>query len=278
LTQDEKIGRGTVAEVYAQVVADLNAAITDLPANNGNRASAWAARGYLARVLFNQLNYAGALTQANTIINSGQFALAGNAITPFRNIGNTNPIGGVLFQNVTGFNPFGAFRGLSRLYAIQTGTNSLKAALDASLGDFRSSNNMVESLDNRFYAKKWDANNLNVPLIRYAEILLIAAESAAITGNTSVAQQRYDAIRGFNVPLHTPTILTGTPLLEAIRTERRIEMMQEGDRFHDLRRQRASIVGFGTLRPTVAYNHPSTLLKIPLSELNGNSAVTQNPD
>lgn len=101
-------------------------------------------------------------------------------------------------------------------------------------------------------------SDLNKRLLRYADIILIAAEAAYHIGNTSEAQGYVNMIRdrarnstapkgsivgnsGYPPKSTTPGILpavtaTGTALLDAIKHERRIELALEGHRTWDLYR------------------------------------------
>ena len=116
-------------------------------------------------------------------------------------------------------------------------------------------------------------------MIRLTEMYLIHAEAAMLksSANETAAQTSFDAVRGFSVDPYTFTTLTGDDLLNAIRNERRIELVFEGDRYHELRRLQSD--GFGALeglREDVAFNDRSLLLKIPFSEISGNPNIEQN--
>lgn len=284
LVNDEKIPRSTVAEVYNQVTADLQAAIAGLPTTNGNRATSWAARGYLVRVLFDKRDYAGVVTAAN-LFQTSPFGFTGSPYASFRNTTNVPANDGVVFQLVNDGNPFGSFRPASIRYSIAQGIGSLKEALDVSgANDFRANANGVAETSGRFYSLKWDANLINVPVIRLAEIALSMAEAAAQTNDLTLASDAYNAVRGFNVTSYTPvTFTTQAAAIASIRAERRIELMFEGDRYHELRRLQTPLMsevrnGTNIIRPAVPYNSNKLLLKIPVSETSGNNAIVQNPD
>ncbi len=73
----------------------------------------------------------------------------------------------------------------------------------------------------------------NIKILRYADVLLMAAEAAFETGNTGLAstyinQVRARARNGANI---LPDV---TATLEAIKHERRIELAMEGERFYDV--------------------------------------------
>lgn len=92
----------------------------------------------------------------------------------------------------------------------------------------------------------------NFRIIRYAEVLLMAAEafSRSATANDTKAQTYLNLVRqrAFSDNLHNITS-TGTALRQAIWDERRLELGMEGDRFFDLVRTgqaAAKITGFVT--------------------------------
>lgn len=116
------------------------------------------------------------------------------------------------------------------------------------------------------------ANNFRI--IRYAEVLLMAAEAnnRATAANDVKAQGYLNQVRqrAFGDNLHNITA-TGATLKQAIWDERRLELGMEGDRFFDLVRtgQAATkITGFVTGKHEV--------FPIPQTEINI-SGITQNP-
>ena len=69
--------RSTVEEVYALVIAGLNKAYADLPADNSFYANKYAAKALLARVYLQMQNYPAARDAANDVIaNSGAKLMA----------------------------------------------------------------------------------------------------------------------------------------------------------------------------------------------------------
>lgn len=283
LTSDEKIARNSVSDVYSQVISDLEAAIDQLPNSNNNRASKWAAKAYLTRVYFNQLDYESAFISAAEILN--QFgSLTGTPITPFRNGGNINPQGGVLFQIVSGGNAFNSFRPSQQRYSINQGSSSLLQAVTSGRDTDYRNNSMIVEDGGRFYSTKWDETLINPPIIRLSEIYLIHAESAVLknTPDLSTASNSYNAVRSFADPSYvTSTFNSASEALDAIRVERRVELLFEGDRYHELRRLKVSSFGevksgSTVIREAKAFNDPAWLLKIPVSETSGNSSITQN--
>lgn len=281
LTQDEKLPRATVAQVYDQVIADLVAAAAALPENNGNRADEFAAKGYLARVYFNKLDYAKAFETSKEIIDAKQ-SLSGTPLTPFRNNGNVEPNGEVLFQLVSGGNSFGAFRPASNQWSVNKNYELSFGNLAERSDDFRFADMLVKGA--RTFSTKWDANVINPPIIRLAEIYLIHAESAAAKTpvDLSAAAASYNTVRKFaDQTFPTAVFATADAALSAIREERRAELLFEGDRYHELKRLKTASfgeirVGQNVIREAKPFNDASWLLKIPVSETSGNPAIVQN--
>jgi len=113
---------------------------------------------------------------------------------------------------------------------------------------------------------------VNVPVIRLPELYLTRAEARVQKGSFTPADVRADlnAVRtAAGLPANT-TAASSADLLTAIRKERRVELLTENDRFHELRRLRsANIRGR-------AYDDSSALLKIPASETSANTLIVQN--
>lgn len=72
-------------------------------------------------------------------------------------------------------------------------------------------------------------------ILRFADVLLIHAEACAMQNKTADALTSLKAVRD-RVSLTTDMSLTGWDLINAVRTERRLEMAFEGDRLYDIRR------------------------------------------
>ena len=113
----------------------------------------------------------------------------------------------------------------------------------------------------------------NIREIRYADVLLMAAEAIVRSGGSeSTAQNYLNQVRA-RVGLAAVTS-SGNDLLEAIYTERRMELALEGHRFFDLVRtgKAASVLGS---KGFVAGTHE--FLPIPQSEIDlSNNALEQN--
>lgn len=122
----------------------------------------------------------------------------------------------------------------------------------------------------------------NIRLIRYADVVLMAAESANELGKTIEASGYLEQIRarargGNNSVLPKVTATDQSTLRNAIRQERRIELAMEWDRFYDL-------VRWGTAKQVLraagkTYEDKHALLPLPQSEIDSsNGVLKQNPD
>lgn len=75
--------------------------------------------------------------------------------------------------------------------------------------------------------------HLNIRLLRYAEVLLMYAETENALNHDSEAQWALNKVRQ---RVQLPVTATGTAFVDVIRTERRLELALEGTRLDDLRR------------------------------------------
>ena len=114
----------------------------------------------------------------------------------------------------------------------------------------------------------------NYRTIRYAEVLLMAAEAfnRATAANDTKAQGYLNQVRqrAFADNLHNITA-TGAALKTAIWDERRLELAMEGDRFFDLVR-----TGLAATKITGFQTGKHEVFPIPQTEINI-SGLTQNP-
>jgi hypothetical protein len=126
---------------------------------------------------------------------------------------------------------------------------------------------------------KWTANTDNVPVIRYAEVLLNVAEALARTGTTVDARALalVNAVRNRSDPNATVVATTQQQLIDAILLERRIELLGEGFRSMDLLRLGLPLPTKPDVNSTVGPTDPQYIWPIPNGELLVNKAAVQNP-
>jgi starch-binding outer membrane protein, SusD/RagB family len=139
-------------------------------------------------------------------------------------------------------------------------------------------------------AKKYqDANSIaashaiNIPLLRYADVLLIASEAEArVNGGSALAYNYINQVRARAGLPNLQAGLSKDAFINALLQERSWEFFAEGDRWHDLTRTNT----FLTVIPKAineVYSVRTPLPKhrffpIPQDEINANSAIEQNPD
>jgi len=304
--------RSTVAEVYTQILADLNFAEANLQSNNGSvslnvtRAHKNTAIALKTRVYLYMGRYTDLITEAAK--------LAPQATAPFSttsgvthalqsNITTVFGAGGQTPENILSF-PFtandlpGTQNSLNQYYSpsatSSTATNPCTACAgngDYSLNigatgivsntgwtanDARRQFNQLINSSTRTWLRKWTANTDYVPAIRYAEVLLNYAEALArVNGLDPKAISLLNAVRKRSDPATALTPTTSDELINMILTERRIELLGEGFRSRDLLRLGANIPAKGTA-PSITPASPQYIWPIPQSELNVNKAVAQN--
>ena len=151
---------------------------------------------------------------------------------------------------------------------------------------------------------------LNIPIIRYADVLLMAAEAEVELGNPDVAMGYVNMIReraanaddfvtddagdpaaNYQISLY-PTSLSQDEARQAVRMERKLELGMEGHRFFDLKRWgvaeqvlNAYLSQMNKKLPAspfvgAVFNSPKDMYEpIPQSEIDilGSDVLTQNP-
>ena len=133
------------------------------------------------------------------------------------------------------------------------------------------------------------ATSHNYSMIRYAEVLLIAAEAAVEIGNNSEATTYINQVRARaraggswkNTPPSTvPANITGTVTVADVLEERRLELAFECKRWYDIARRQLgagvfSASGLEGAKPF--FTSDDYLMPIPGDEIERNPNLTQNP-
>lgn len=256
------LAKSTTGEIYTQILADLNAAETGLPAtygdatNNTTRAHINTAIALKTRVYLSMQNYAGVITEGNKLVPlSAPFTAKANVAntmqadpaTVFTNYVTTESILSMPFQGATEVpgtqNQLGFYfnRTGSGEYYLNPGgiiANTAWKATDKRRTAF------IGSTSTRSYSKKYAVGSPYtdwVPVMRWPEVLLNLAEARARTAVATAApdaqalallnevRRRSDATTTF-----APT--TNADLIDLILTERNIEFLGEGLRGTDITR------------------------------------------
>lgn len=298
------LARSTVAEVYAQVIKDLNDAEAGLPLsyssayNNTTRAHRNTAIALKTRVYLTMQQYGNVITEANKIVSASAPFTAATGVahalqadvtnvfkTPYTT---TESIFSMPMTTTAGDNP-GTQNPLGYYYSktVGNGEFSLNASgIIADAGwvstDKRRTFISVSS-GKSFLNTKYGAGTPYtdyVPVIRYAEVLLNLAEAKVRSSNTVDAQAVaiLNAIRNRSDATTTFTaanFATPTDLINAILKERRIEFLGEGLRNTDLLRLLQTIPAKGTAQ-SKAPSDVGYIWPISSSELSLNKLCTDN--
>jgi hypothetical protein len=288
-----KPARNTVAEVYTQILADLDKAYTLQTVYNGSaRFSKYAARALAAKVNFYKGDYAAALTFSKDVIDNSGFTLltsdkvlaywaspASNAATvktetlfevsadATLNAG-TDELGYI--YNQAGY---GDLLVNEELYKLYTATDVRKGLVV--VGSRAQAENPA-LIVNKYQNVAGDRDDKKV--LRVSEVYLIAAESAARSNNEADALKYLNALTAQRDKAQV-NASTGAQLIEDIILERRKELAFEGDRYFDLTRLKRDIVRVGgnyKLR-NVPYSNNFRIGPIPQTERNANPNISQNP-
>ena len=274
--QTEPVERATVGAVYERIIEDLTTAIGLLPEENGEYADVHAAKGLLALVYFQMNDFENALLYANDVIQSGlfsldslsgRFVLANSSESVFSLVGSSG-VG-------TDFDAGGELRNVYR---------------PANQARFMLSNNYFlneAAADNDRRGKWYDGNNLlkfpedvriRIPLIHLTALKLIRAESIAETGGdlqTAIADLSEIRLRA-GLPV-VPVVSDAAEVRRIARIERRHELVGEGNRLHELKRQ-AVLDDEGLLIRNALWNCPGMVCQIPDNELAGNINYPPNEE
>lgn len=307
--------------IYEFIEEDLAFAAANLPEKSEydamelGRATAGAAKSFLAKVHLFQQDYQRAYDLAQEVISSGEYALYPNYEAIFRREGEHSSEsifevstvaleaggGGSQFNEVQGIrgNPNNGwgFNGPSNdlIAAFEENDPRLEATV-IQAGDTLSTGEIVQPDANmganaRFSKKAWlperppsgfGNSGANIRLFRYADLLLIAAETANELGNTTQAleylnQVRERARQGNEDILPDVTTTDQAELRTAIYHERRVELAMEQHRYFDLVRQGRAQEVFAELGITWTPNKHE-VYPVPQSEIDiSGGSISQNP-
>lgn len=270
--------RSTVDEVYKVIIDGLNLAYTNLPEENGFYADKYSAKALLARVYLQQQNYAAARDAANDVIENSGHALSlqyGDAFN--HDSDKPEDVFAIQITKQTGVNDMVTF------YASEGngGRGGDFTIRDAYLEKFtdpddRAVFNYVNDDNGRLLTSKFTDQFGDIPLIRLAEMYLIRAESNLRAG-TAVGNTPLDDINIIRSRANADELTSVN--VDDVLLERQLELGMEGFLIHDIRRTKQSIDissdGDGT--DVLPYDADQLVFPIPLSEMDANKLITQNP-
>lgn len=258
------LARSTVAEVYQQILMDLNEAEMDLPesyttaALNSSRAHKATAIAFKTRVYLHRNEYAKVLEEASKMITptppfkyqsaSIVHELESNYLNLFTgSYTGVESIMSIPFLNASTETPAAqyalAFSYLGQPILFLTENSIVEHPALNDPKDIRSqliSTNAAKLKVLRKFAITTAPFRDYVPVIRYAEVLLNCAEAAAQMDDLDLAVNILKAVRNRSNPdyvFDASEIGTKEKIIESIYTERRIEFLGEGLRLQDIQRR-----------------------------------------
>ena len=309
-------------EVYALIIDDLRFAADNLPEKSAyadedlGRATRGAANGLLSKVYLTRENWTEALERAESVIESGEYALLPEYSQIFlpegeHSSGSVFEIGTVASNTTAGssqFNQVQGVRGTPNLgWGFNRPSDDLVAAWprndprrDATIftvGESLPDGSAVivgdpGVVNQRQNQKAWipglsaapQNGGGNIRILRYADVLLIAAEAANELGDGEQALAYANLVRTrARGPLPKPFLpdLVGETQEEiraAIWLERRLELAMEQHRWFDLVRQGRAAERMQAVGKENFVEGKHELLPLPQSEIDlSGGLLTQNP-
>ena len=288
----QPVPRSTVAQVYTQVIEDFTSAKSLLESfeQNGSRISTYAVSAMLSRVYLQQGEYQKAAEEANRVIASGLYKLVDAPLKAFNNPNNSVEDVFAIQQNAKS-NAGTSNGGLATFYARLNGfgrgdmqiqqqhidkyePGDLREGIDTTLAETAT----IVNVSSMFYigvggqnsgniqTSKYGDFNMNIPVIRLAEMYLTRAEgnfeAGTEIGATPLADINVIRVRAGLAPLAGPITQ------EEIRKERTLELAFEGFTLHDKKRWQLPVGDY-------AFNSPVLVLPIPEEEIEA-SGIEQN--
>lgn len=295
--QGAEIARSTQAQVFAQILEDLNFAEQNLPSSypavgdsNVTRAHKNAAIAMKMRVFMHMNRWADVITEGNKIVSaSAPFQspnnlpnrLVPNVLTVFR--APYTSVESIFSLPMAVTNPPGTQNGLAQYWTsefglINTGiiSNTGWLATDARRTNFITP--AVGATPARWTKFNDDLNNY-VPILRYAEVMLNLAEALARQASGTSVDARalalLNAVRQRSDASVTFAPANKDELINLILTERRIELLGEGFRSLDIMRQNIAFPPKGAVG-AVPPTSPAYVWPIPASEMLLNPLMVRN--
>lgn len=289
--------RNTVAEVYTQILSDLDKAINLMSQYSGSaRFSKYAAIALKAKVSLYKGDYQNAYDLAKDVLNNSGFTpVSRNALSGYwasatphdsnnkvetlfelaSDVFNNNGSDELSMHFVQADNSEGEMLTTQSLYDAYTATDVRKSLILKGVRNRVGGENPAYIV-NKYPVLVGDFNEKKV--IRLSEVQLIAAEAAYRINKEPEAIILLNALmaqRDPSLSYHS----SGLALLADIVHERRKELAFEGDRFFDLNRLNQDVMR--------TEEYPSGIIEagdyrrvmpMPLGEINVNPNIVQNPD
>ncbi len=283
--------RNSVAEVYAAIEADLQFAAANLPsshpASEQGRATSGAASGLLGKVFLTQGKYGEAASTLQTVINSGTYSLQPTIADVFdpANEQNSEILFAIVFTADNPDEDHGLFYGSGIGDMIQPEFRAILDEADdrTALLELITPEGTATVVPVKYFEplSSFNAVGTDFPVLRYADVLLMAAEALNEQGGGNAeALDFLNQVRTrAGLPAYTAAELASqADFRDAVLLERRIELPLEGHRWFDLLRTGQAIEAMGAIGITIDQN--DLLFPIPNSQVliyNNPSGFPQNP-
>ncbi len=293
------LARSSVAEVYAQILKDLNEAEAALPESyttpllNTTRAHKNTAIALKTRVYLNMANYAKVVEEAKKIVpqttapftaTTGVKHALQNIVTIFTE--NYTSTESILSMPMTELDTYTGQSSIGYIYNTNSeyyvNPRGILGDPQWATGDAR--RNFLRTASNQQYFKKYAKPSPfldYIPVMRYAEVLLNYAEAAAKTGNLTLATNLLKAVHGRSDASYVfpeSAVSTEAALVSTIWKERRIELLGEGFRSNDLLRNLQTIPGKSggsLIANPVAPSAANYIFPLPNTEISTNKLLLQ---
>ncbi len=312
LDQEQQPSRSATEQVYEQIIADLRMAEEQLPpqwsGDDIGRATKGATTALMAKVFLTQENWSDAVTKAQEVMSSGQYALfdtyeevflSSQSLEPAHNENGIESIFEVQMRSnqelrnrlVSSLAPQGSFiinSGRSPGDGIYVPTESFYAAYaneDARkawnfINRYEGPNGDTVEVQPHFYKYRDPgmgsaSSSNNYYVLRYADVLLMFAEATNEVSGPTIAA--YDAINQVRTRAGLSTLapgLSSDAFRDAVLQERALEFPWEGHRWFDLVRTNRLASAMQEQGKNVQSYHQ--LYPIPQRERDLNPSLTQN--
>lgn len=317
------VGKSTQAEAFKQVYLDLDQAVSRLPSYSADiqkgRPSKEVAMALYAKTALYSQDWATALNEAKLVLSAGKYSLMANVLDVY----DVSKEDAARQENMWAFECESTSPGFSTqiigLYGPKNSDGPAYAATSYGSAfvyqDFFDSFNPVDKrrklLDTNYInklgqvvaqkditpitrkgvllKKYMDPNSvgasgaINIPILRLADVYLIAAEASAQLNGPST--ESYGYINTVRARAGLPDLTAGldkAQFVDSVLQERSWELFGEGDRWYDLTRTNTFLQVIPTavndVFPTRSPQKKHRYFPIPLDEINANPKLEQNSD
>ncbi|WP_435353374.1 RagB/SusD family nutrient uptake outer membrane protein [Emticicia sp. SJ17W-69] len=294
---NNELARSSVAQVYDQILKDLNEAESELPDNyttallRTTRAHKNTAIALKTRVLLAKGDYAGVITEANKIVSTAAPFKSANRVAhelqadvssvfkaPYTSVESILSFPMAETNSPGTQNQLGYYYNVGNVeYYLNTGPTGIYSNPQFRATDDRKTKLTVATTSVAKFPSPTKFSGVSpyidfVPNIRYAEVLLNLAEAEAEAGSQTRALALLQAVHTRSDATYTFPALDKAGLIQAILTERRIELLAEGFRANDIVRRGQPINSFGA-GASIAPTEARYIFGIPTTEIQTNPGI-----